>query len=377
MRDPSDTTITTRRCGATLRNVPRSSLFALLFIPLCACSNVLGLDDLQFEEPPALNLSTSVGGHAAQNGGGGALGTGGDIIFSSGGHAPEEFPAVWPQNVVITSMVDGDENSAYWFYDPREERLHSLRYDLSGPDQKGESPWPGAWTHLLAFERSGEDVVMGYDADLGFVAEVQSQNASSDLLFLASDVGTAGRDLVLAVPLSGEIFTLAYTAESGSYRLFSTDNESEVSLCNGELAPGWTHAVAFTLSGVDGVLLMNEGSGELLFNSLLPCGEGSMSDIVLGYTTAPRIVFSFPGEGSDQLFLYFSDGEILHYEVALNEDGIVQAALVDSGLFRANLTDIAPLRAEGEPAALTYDAHTGVAQIRSLVAPIKVPVVIK
>jgi hypothetical protein len=345
---------------------------------LCGCTNVLGLDDLEFEDPQA--SPASAGGSATQSGGSGSggstQGSGGGIVISAGGQLPAEYPAVWPQDVVITSLVDADENSAYWFYDPHEESLHFFRYSSVESDQQGQQAWPGAWTHLLAFEQAGADVILGYDNDLGFMAEVQSENAG-DLSFLSSDVGTAGRDLLLSVPLSGETFTFAYTTDSGSYRLFSTDSESETSLCTGELRAGWTHVVALSLSGVDGVLFMNGESGEFQFNSLLPCGEGAAIDVVLNHTTVPRIIFSFPQGQADQLFLYFRDGEILVYDLALNDDDSVQATFLDSGYFRADLTSITPLRAAGEPAALTYDARTGVAQIRSLIAPIDVPIVIK
>lgn len=372
--------VSARVSGATLWDVPRWSYFALLLTPLCGCSNVLGLDDLEFEEPQALTSPTSTGGSDPGSGGSGgavdAQGSGGEIVISAGGQLPEEYPAIWPQDVIVTSLVDDDENSAYWFYDPHQETLHSFRYSLEEPDLQAQQAWTGAWTHLLAFERAGEDALTGYDAELGFMAEAES-TASGEFSFSASDVGTAGRDLLLSVPLSDEAFTFAYTSESGSYRLFSTDSESETSLCMGELRAGWTQAIPFSLSEIDGILFMNEESGEFQFNSLLPCGEGAAIDIVLEHASVPRIIFSFPQAPSDQLFLYFSDGEILVYDLVLSDDGTVRTALLDSGYFRGDLTSITPLRAAGEPAALTYDARTGVAQVHSLVEPIDKSVVVK
>lgn len=369
--------------SAKLQKVYRRSSFVVVLVlafSWAGCSEVLGLGGLEFE-PGGRQDDGSAGGApgsgGTQNSGGGSsslvVGAGGGGLSTDrqdmGGSSndQDDFPVRWPQGVLIEAVIGKGDDSPYWFYDAGAEQLHSFQFDADQPDELGAQDWKGAWSHILAYESPEAVTLLGYDADLGFVSEVTGANGVGDLRELSASAGTARRTDLLTVEIGSESYIVVYSRESGSSRYFPSDSESEVAPCFGSWGAGWTQIVGFRADSVQGVLLFNSTTKILSFVSLEQCGIGSENDFSIELEVAPATIFSFPEPVTSDLFFYFESGLVERIFLLDSAQGMKLEAGGEEGYWREGLSDIVPLRAGGVPSAITYDARSGVAELRSLV----------
>jgi len=366
------------------------------------CADMLGLGGLSFDQeasggsaalasggvPGAVGgASGGVGSGGVGSGGasGGAPGSGGEIaVPGSGGRAQpppsiaDEYPItlrLGGQLVVTWPGVGPDplpDNSTFWVYSAEAGTLSTHHLDTLLPDAQGDSEVPTTWDLLYAPHLKGVTWLCGYDAATGFLDSGLPPLPGGEF---AGDRrgGSGGWTHILLAGDPRSPFVIAADSTSRIVRIGPADPDAEdaqVTSITWE-AP-FTELVPFRRGATDGVLRLDSALGAADF---VPIEEGAFGQGVSLELDPPKdwsLAISYSSEHGSGLLLYYADdGEAYAYQPTA-----LDTYELESVLWPRGVTDLASVRADDEPWALTYDAETGVTDVRFL-DPLEEDVVVK
>ncbi len=355
------------------------SPLALLALSGVACSNVLGLDELEFERPdagtPAANpLDSASGGQSGRGGEDFVLTTGsteGDDGASSRPAFADSFPSIWPEGTLFAFEADAEE-PYYFAYEPLAHRL-TVSKIVSGDDVIAALPWAEdqTWTHLRVVPSDSGPILIGYDVGSG-ILERASNFTSSGSFSVERLAGNLHTVLIVVAHPEGDML-FGYDGATGFYRGVPATSTDEVTVRQGEIDPGWTHIAQLGGSSEASLMFYDESSGRYEVYRLPSATESDFARI--------EIEFSFDGEflpkwvpvappsfdpsamGADTMYFYDLEGGEFGTGTISSSSGLgggLGQVAIDSSearFLRRDLTWIQTTKVAGEGAVFSFDGR--------------------
>jgi len=358
------------------------------------CADMLGLGGLTFDQAAAggapatggaaVSGAGGSGGSAAGGGttgaGGLTLGTGGSgIEENTGGSSPrltDEYPLTWPTGATLVAEWRGfgpstAAGTTFWLYDREASTLFTHRLRLEEPDELGSSLAPEGWDLLYAPTIDGSQWLFGYEAATGLV-DFGPAPVPGELFAPDTQAGSAGWTHVLLAGDAAAPLLVAANRETGMVRIGPADPTLEDPIVSAiTLDSPFTHLLPYRIGDTDGIVQLDSATGEAAFLPIVDGMLGEASALELGASPGWSLAATYNGGSGPSFVLYdASSGRVETYRPGgggFNHE---------DSLWRLDLTAIVPLFGDGEQWAMTYDAETGVADLRAL-EPLYPSVVVK
>lgn len=344
-----------------------------------ACSDMLGLEGLNFEEPEDSTTSTDLSG--TNLGGGTGLG---DSLTAR----PEpyrDFPAEWEPDSILAS-APLDVGSAYSNYSPTTGKLSRFVTRPTEPDFEGDHLAPKNWSHIVlvplpeAEQSENGDTeelsapwdevgILGYDTETGLF-EYFTAPFSAEELSGSVHSGSPGWTEFVLLWAEGdhEPSILAYNRPDGRVRVGrAIPQMTQGEVTSHEWSTGWDELVRWTHGEESGVLKLDFEGKVIQFEAFLGRGKGMEPRWEIGLLDPWTSAMSFqpPGEDGPRLLLY--DGATgAATSVGITETEPPGILLPASGLtlkesWPSGITALHSLTIGSTKFALTHNSSTGVA----------------
>ena len=335
------------------------------------CAQVLGLDELTFEE--ADNELQAAPGDAGKES---EAGTSIEGDAASPVVDERAFPTLLGPMKHIVARPDILSDTPYVVYDPDSGRVESHRVNLHlNRYEVAESwLWERDWSSVYEIPRAEGTMLIGYHAELGLAEHVPTDDdvgrqQAGELL-----AGTPGWTDIVPIETSEGWQVLAYSRDSGHYRfgraLLEDPEGSEVR--TGTWPEPWTLLVAHPLEQGAAVLKYDADTGdaelEQLSGSAEAVGNTWRGNLGSGWTS----IVSFPTGDGVLLLLYETEqGDAATGTMRLADEELSFQSL-ETSAWREGISHVVPMRLGSDPYAVTYSEDTGVAELRSVV-PLEEP----
>lgn len=352
---------------------------------LAGCADLLGLENLEFEQ-------TSEEQTTAQPGGGGGTGF---VVPGTGGAPPSldelwGFPANWPEAMIVAAQpppfsgvpsAEERASSSFHVYQPASGLLTSYRLTTDGREIATSQWVPKEAPHFsYVVLRPGAEALglFGYYASTG-----RSEHAASFDPWNADWQSDPPRSLVTREYTGSAGWTHAVTLRHADgwrflqynqwdeelgmalYRMSLADvvraEAENISAVGGPWEAGWSSLLAYDLGdGEHGVLKFNAETGVAELDRLSEDGwelsTVARSEWGLGWTHA----ITFLAEGEPQVVLY----DAALGTVALGRlDEELDFEVLESGLWETGWTSMTLFEVDGEGYVLNHNAATGEARV--------------
>ncbi len=329
-------------------------ILASAAVALASCQQALGLDDLSYDQPPE-NLETL----EQDAGSGGAAGA--TSATDAGAPACEHcYPEVWQSQKLVPASEPG---ASYFVYDRASGMLAEHFPSPSGYTVNKEFGWVPNQPRVFQLQQE-PPILVGYDAVSGLVEHL---TVTEDGPKQQRRAGSPGWTHLVGL---GADRLLAYNAATGHVRLGAAtlDGDAAAPLL-GEWEPGYTTITRHPLDGAEGeataVFLYEQATGDAKLMQVQSDGyavevlaEGQLAP---GYSGA----LAFRVAGETRLLLY----EPEHGRVVVGNldytDGL-RFEILEQAPWREGLTDFSAIEIAGAPYAILFSSMTGVASLRRL-----------
>lgn len=331
-----------------------------------ACSDILGLGELKFEEPAAPEPppeSTASGGNQATSttSAHDDPGPKAEEEDSSVGVVSDSFPSTWSTSTLFAVEPMVVQNPYYFGYEPERHELSILRL-TEGDDRIATATWASdvTWTHLAVVHSEDGPVLIGYESATGIVERASGFDDSGDFRVERS-AGNQHTHLMV-FPWQSQQVLFGYDARTGFYRGIPGTDADRVQVFQGYVEVGWSAVVAMQLDERAGLMFHDAASGRYAFYRL----EESGSDLdrsVEGEVVTERGIFAWSETGGSHFALYERSGGLTQW-VRLGEtsgyggDGPSPLLIEDfSWYLRRGLTWMTTLDLQAGQAVLSFDGH--------------------
>lgn len=239
----------------------RALLTGVVLLGTVGCSDMLGLGGLTYDQ--GLEETEPLEGPRTTDKGTG-LGLGG---FGPGpeDYVDLDFPVIWPEGSLVTSLPATGDGFYYWVYHPDQGQLLSYLYQPSGLDLIAENDWPDGVpvSELLAFDDEGTPFLVAY-SDAGWKTEL-TQVLRSGAMSFESRGASGGLSHVRAASLGGHDVVFSYDSLDGDYRFVPTTQGSEAPAGAGRLEVGFDLVERYRVGEQEGLLFFHAADSRLEF----------------------------------------------------------------------------------------------------------------
>ena len=376
--------------SAKLVSMRRILPFLFLMAPLqISCADMLGLRGLDFD-------GTNGGDDALESGAepvGAGTASEDEMVGISDLNKSEDppfslFPMTLPEGAIVVASPRDEELAQFWVYAPNEQELYTYRI---GQELMGVQSWPSdfSWSHLLAFPRGEETMLIGYNQEKGRIQWITGADGEGELTdVVAERTVSGGRTHLFAADFDSRWFTVSYseTEPAGGYRFALADPSIAPLGDGGAWGEGWSHLVPYKLDGNDGVIKYRAEDGQLVFERFLSQensveGAVSVEEVVsleeagtLEIEPGANLVESYQEAGEMSLVFYFAEtAEVWTGVLRTSASGDVNFVRRASALWRTHLASITPINIGGIAHAITVAGRE--ADLSSLHDAASVPIV--
>lgn len=362
------------RLGAVFVVRRSPSLIALLLMAAPAvvgCTNLLGLDGLSYEEPPADTLPDDSGDLAASGGSGGGFDVG------EPGPPPNTFPEAWAPSLLIAGSSDA--LGTYYAYAPSDGALLVRQGASTTLPLREDSGGPG-WDLVHTYSDGSVTEFVGYDRESG-LTDIGSAPSASAALSADQAAGTPGWTALTTLTIDAVPHAFVYSATTGSARVGAWEPESEgLDTTTLSWPVGLSDIAAAEIGGESGVVRFEPAGAVLEFVPVTSTGVGVpivLAPLPAGTTrvvVVPRGMVTTELSPPSDAVLVAPDANVRLLAYDRSSGTMTLLHVEDSGalhelasaVHRAGLDAIVPLRGADWPFALLYSGETGIADVMCL-----------